>query len=156
MILRALRPTDRAALSRLGAQVLAPFGDYQPALQDWLRHPQVVTTVAASERGRPVGFAMIAVLEPTGRQRSAYLLAIGVDEGHRRKGTGRQLLEDVLDHARRRRSHWHVDGVVLDVADDNDGAIALFRAAGFAEVPSEVEAVRYEQGQRALTMHRDL
>ena len=156
MILRALRPTDRAALTRLGVQVLAPFGDYQPALQDWLRHPQVVTTVATSELGRPVGFAMIAVLEPEGRQRSAYLLAIGVDEEHRGKGAGRQLLEDVLDHARRRKSHWHVDGVLLDVADDNAPALSLFRSAGFEEVPSGSDSTRYRSGQRALTMHRDL
>ncbi len=143
-----MRPTDRAALTRLGDAVFAPFGNYERALSGWLRHTQVCTVVA-EEDGRAIGFSMVGpVPDPAGGV-EAYLLAIAVDDGARRRGLGRQLLEAAVDEARKRTTHWGTSRLRLDVANGNHAAIALFRGAGFVDEASDAV---YGAGQEALSM----
>lgn len=140
-----MRPVDRAAVQRLGAGLFSAWGDYQAAMGEWLRDGGVVTQVAVDSRGRPVGFAMVTVMDGDG-----YLLGIGTDSEHRRLGLGRRLLVDVLRIAERRRRIWGISQVRLDVACDNHAAIALFRDAGFE--PCESVAGRYASGHAILAM----
>jgi ribosomal-protein-alanine N-acetyltransferase len=55
------------------------------------------------------------------------ILTIGVDPALRHRGIARALLEDLFARARRRR----VLRLVLEVAEDNDGARRLYEAMGF-------------------------
>ncbi|MCP4871646.1 MAG: GNAT family N-acetyltransferase [Proteobacteria bacterium] len=143
-----MRPTDRAALARLGHTVFARFGRYEGALAGWLRHTQVRTVVAQAD-GRAIGFAMVGPVPDADGGTDAYLLALGVDESARRQGIGRDLLNAAVEEARKGSRRWGTDQLRLDVADDNVAAIALFRAAGFEDASS---GETYAGGQSALSM----
>lgn len=69
----------------------------------------------------------------------AEILSIGVVPAHRRKGIGRRLLSAAVIEARRRGAAR----LFLEVASDNDPALALYRDAGFAKI-----------GRRAGYYHR--
>jgi ribosomal-protein-alanine N-acetyltransferase len=143
-----MRPTDRAALARLGEAVFAPFGDYGQALSGWLRHTQVCTVVAQQD-GRAIGFSMVGPVPSPGGEVEAYLLAIAVDPSMRRHGLGRRLLDAAVREATKRTAHWGTSRLRLDVAGDNEAAIALFRSAGFVHEASDAV---YGEGQEALSM----
>ncbi len=148
VVLRPMRPTDRAALTRLGHEVFAPFGSYEGALAGWLRHTQVATTVATSA-GSLVGFAMVGPIPRPDGAVDAYLLAIGVRPDARRSGLGRRLLAAAVEDARKRAGHWRTDVLRLDVAEDNAAAVALFEEAGFTDAPTSAV---YASGQPARSM----
>jgi ribosomal protein S18 acetylase RimI-like enzyme len=77
----------------------------------------------AFESGRLVGF----VLTCRDGDR-AYNSGTGVVPAHRGTGLGRRLVEAVIAHVRgSARSYW------LEVIESNEPAVALYRAAGFAE-----------------------
>ena len=59
----------------------------------------------------------------------AEILTLAVSPAARRQGTGRGLVASFLDEARSRGA----ESAFLEVAADNAPAIALYRAAGFAE-----------------------
>ena len=58
------------------------------------------------------------------------VMTLAVAPSHRRRGAGRALLEAAMAQAEARA----VDAVFLEVAADNDPAIALYRSAGFEQV----------------------
>lgn len=70
---------------------------------------------------RPSGFALGRVIAD-----EAELLTLAVDPARRRQGLGRALLAEVEATARRRRAQR----LFLEVAEDNAGALALYRGAG--------------------------
>jgi len=74
------------------------------------------------------------------------LVAIAVDARHRRTGVGRALLSRVIESLEARAMP---SMLVLTVADDNDAALALFRARGFETIPGSLGL--YAGGQ---TSHR--
>ena len=57
-------------------------------------------------------------------------LTIAVHDGHRRRGVGRALMDDLLRWA---RSNPTVEKVELQVRASNEPAIALYRSLGFVE-----------------------
>lgn len=63
---------------------------------------------------------------------SADVTTLAVHPEHRRRGVGRALLAAALAEASRRGA----DRVLLEVAQTNDAALALYAAAGFAELGS--------------------
>ena len=73
----------------------------------------------------PVGFALARDLGGEGE-----ILSLGVLPDCRRLGVGRLLLRAVTDEAARRR----LPSIVLEVADDNTAARALYADAGFIAV----------------------
>jgi ribosomal-protein-alanine N-acetyltransferase len=75
------------------------------------------------EGAEPAGFLLAQVLFE-----EAELLTLGVLPGHRRAGLGGRLLRAALAEAGRRGARR----MTLEVAADNAGAQALYRAAGFA------------------------
>jgi len=152
--LRALRPTDRAALARLGTTLFQPFGDYSWALPDWLRRPGVWARVLDDGKGSPVGLALVTVMRGPGSDNHGYVLAIGVSEALQRRGWGRRLLDEGLSELRKRKSRFDLESVRLTVADDNTAALRLFESAGFHPVPHEIKY--YEDGQRAISLSRPL
>jgi ribosomal protein S18 acetylase RimI-like enzyme len=152
--LRALRPTDRSALARLGTDLFRPFGDYSSALPDWLRRPGVWGRVLDDGRGRPAGLALVTITRSRNRQHHGYVLAIGVAEGLQRGGWGRLLLDEGLAELRKRKKRFDLETVRLTVAPDNEAAMRLFESAGFRSMPHEIE--HYEDGQRAIRLSRPL
>lgn len=69
-----------------------------------------------------------AVMMPTADE--AELLNIGVAATRQRKGTGRALLEEVLEYARSRKMRK----IFLEVRPSNIAAIALYHCAGFSQI----------------------
>jgi [ribosomal protein S18]-alanine N-acetyltransferase len=86
--------------------------------------PTVRYLVARTDAG-VVGYAVASVVADT-----AELQRIAVDPGHRRSGIATGLLGAVVDAARESGA----DRVLLEVRDDNAGAIAFYAAAGFVEI----------------------
>jgi ribosomal protein S18 acetylase RimI-like enzyme len=73
----------------------------------------------------PIGFALCL---PAGA--ATDLVAIGVLTKARRRGIGGRLLRHCLARAKAAAS----ERLMLEVADDNSGALAFYRDAGFAEL----------------------
>jgi ribosomal protein S18 acetylase RimI-like enzyme len=128
----------------LGAVAFARFGDYGPIMQEFLANPDVVTFVAEGA-GHRAGFALVEL--PAAHPGFADLVAIAVEAGHRRTGVGRALLSRVIASLEERAGP---SMLVLTVADDNDAALALFRARGFKIVPGSLG--RYAGGQSSHLM----
>ena len=68
----------------------------------------------------------------------------------RRRGVGRRLLGNLIDHAVNRGA----DRMLLEVAADNAGAVALYQSAGFVEIHRRDRY--YPGGVEALVMERRL
>ncbi|MBC04817.1 ribosomal protein S18-alanine N-acetyltransferase [Thalassospira sp.] len=80
---------------------------------------------AKNAEDQPLGFVLMqTVLD------EAEINTITVDPDARRMGVGRALLDAVTD----RLQECGVNRILLEVAVDNDGAIALYRQNGFSEV----------------------
>lgn len=73
----------------------------------------------------PHGFALIRVAGP-----EAELLTIAVAPEHRRQGIARNLLTRLEADAK----SANCEEVILEVAEHNHAALALYQAQGFAEV----------------------
>lgn len=78
----------------------------------------------APDAKMPQGFALVL---PAGA--AVDLAAIGVMATERRRGCGRALIAAVLSHAARHSA----DKCLLEVAADNDEAIALYLTCGFEQ-----------------------
>jgi len=154
--LRPMRPTERAAIQRLGTRLFEPFGDYQSALHTWLRSPGVVTSVVSHPEEGLVGFTLLGLLKKNSGESQAYLLGIGVDPEWRGQGLGRLLLDSTLGEARKRSARWGINDLRLEVASSNRSARKLFERAGFAAIEPERDPPNYSTGDEALTMTRTL
>lgn len=91
------------------------------------------------------GYASIRMFAP-----EAELMRIAVGLGSRRQGVGSQLLEAAQDAARARGA----ERLLLEVADDNEPALALYRRAGYRETGRR--RGYYRSGADAVLMERDL
>ena len=116
---------DVDAIARLHAQGFYrgwPREDFASYLADTERTPAYV---ACDARHRVAGFAMLRLAAD-----EAELMTIAVDPKWRGRGIGAALLraafEDLLMSSARR--------LFLEVAADNQPALALYRAHGFAEI----------------------
>lgn len=152
--LRAIRPTDRSALARLGTDLFRPFGDYSSALPDWLRRPGVWGRVLDDGQGRPSGLALVTITRSRDSRHYGYVLAIGVAAELQHGGWGRRLLDEGIEELRKRRKRFDLETVRLTVDPDNEAAMRLFESAGFRPMPHEIE--HYEDGQRAIRLSRSL
>ena len=99
-------------------------------------------------RERPLGFSLFRTVAG-----ESELLLLAVAPGERRRGIGRRLLDDFMNHAR-------VGGagrVHLEVREGNP-AIGMYTAAGFAPVGRRRDYYRGKDGRQfdAITLARDL
>ena len=144
LTVRRGRPPDAPFVVGLGAVAFARFGEYAPIMQEFLASPDVVVFIAEAA-GQRVGFALVDL--PPAHPGFADLVAIAVHAKHRRTGVGRALLSHVIASLEERAAP---SLLVLTVADDNDAALALFRARGFEIVASSLG--RYAGGQSSHRM----
>ena len=79
----------------------------------------------AWEQDEPAGLAL--ALDLGGE---CEILALGVDPGRRRAGTGSALLSAICEEATRRGGNR----IFLEVAADNDAARTLYGAYGFSQI----------------------
>jgi ribosomal-protein-alanine N-acetyltransferase len=103
----------------------------------------------AWEDAAPIGFALALDLGGT-----CEILSLGVAPDRRRRGAGAALLATITTEARRRGSR----ALVLEVAEDNPAAAALYVAHGFVAIGRR--AHYYRRGRQfvdalVLQLHLD-
>jgi len=104
-----------------------------------------VSYLVAEVDGAVVGHAVASVVADI-----AELQRIAVDPAHRRTGLASELLDAVVATARA----GGADRVLLEVREDNAGAIAFYAARGFVEVDRRRRY--YRDGTTAVVMRRGL
>ncbi len=104
-----------------------------------------VSYLVAEVDGVLVGHAVASVVADI-----AELQRIAVDAAHRRTGLATALLEGVLTLARA----GGADRLLLEVREDNVGAIDFYAAAGFAEIDRRRRY--YRDGATAVVLCRDV
>ena len=78
------------------------------------------------------------------------LQRIAVDAGHRRRGLATGLLEEAVELARAEAA----ERLLLEVREDNTGAIAFYAARGFEEIDRRRRY--YRDGATAVVLERSL
>jgi ribosomal protein S18 acetylase RimI-like enzyme len=105
--------------------------------------------LVALEGDRVVGYlsGAWAYEPPMARdRRSLYIIALAVDEGHRRRGIGRRLLSATFERAEARGGRRFL----LQVQEENAGAIALYQSVGFRITQRHEDS--YGPGRHGLSM----
>ena len=111
-----------AVLARwLGSWVMGP-GVYKYSLISfvWL------------EQGHVVGHAMAQRLDPQGERWQ--IANVAVKSAYRNRGIGRALMNALLEYIHSRRGVW----AILQVREDNEPAVHLYRDMGFTEIGGEI------------------
>ena len=106
--------------------------------------PTVVYLVAELD-GQLVGYAAASIVADI-----AELQRIAVDPAYRRRGLAAALVEQVVALA----TTEGVDRLLLEVREDNAGALAFYTAAGFDEISRRRRY--YRDGATAIVLRRDL
>ena len=133
-----LKPNDAARVATLhaaAAQDPWPVQDYRILLS---QSTSLGLGICAESTDALIAFLICQVTLDT-----ADLLMIATDPQSRRKGFARHVLRRLL----KRLGERGVERLTLDVAADNDGAIALYRAIGFAEDGRRSNYYRRETGR---------
>ena len=127
MTVRSAGPDDVAAIAALELEAFpddAWTPDYlQVAIEG--KMPTVSILVADDEGGAVVGHALVSVVYEI-----AELQRISTTTGQRRRGIGGALLTASIDLARTAGA----ERLLLEVREDNAGAIAFYDRAGFVEI----------------------
>ena len=97
----------------------------------WLAEPAAFVLIA-EEDDRPIGYAMVTVLEPADdthetRDRFAELQSLSVEAERRGEGLGERLMEAVYAELRA----LDVRELVIGVMASNEGAIRFYERLGF-------------------------
>lgn len=121
--LRPLRHEDLAVLVVLHAQCFPDEAWDSAALATILALPGTGGRLAIAASGEMLGFLVDQCLGP-----DAEILTLGVAPGARRRGIAQMLLRDLFARA----AAMSAQRVVLEVAADNRGALALYEALGFS------------------------
>jgi ribosomal-protein-alanine N-acetyltransferase len=123
---RTAGPADVEAVARLEAECLGADAWSEGLVGEGIRGalPTVTYLVAESE-GEIVGHAVTSAAGDI-----AELQRIAVDERHRRSGVATALLSGVVAAA----SSTEADRLLLEVREDNRGAIAFYADRGFVEI----------------------
>jgi ribosomal-protein-alanine N-acetyltransferase len=116
-------------------------------MREELTGPHRYYLVAVSPEGVIVGYAGLLAPQDAGE---ADIQTIAVAEAARRRGLGRQLVQTLLDEARRRGA----TEVLLEVRADNPNAQRLYRELGFEGIairphyyqPDDVDALIMKLG----------
>lgn len=116
-------PEHAAEIARLHGELFSPAWS-EESVRTLLDHP-ASTAFLAVVGGPPkvvVGFVMAQLVAD-----EAEILSVGVARSWQRRGLGRRLVEGVARAAQRAEAKK----LFLEVAADNDAAMALYRRTGF-------------------------
>lgn len=100
----------------------------KPELHYLAFHPHSRSVIAADEKGI-AGFAILEIMLERGR-RIGHIVTIDVAPERRRHGVGRLLMDEMFRLCREAGAAL----LRLEVAVDNDGALAFYRLLGFQEL----------------------
>jgi ribosomal protein S18 acetylase RimI-like enzyme len=103
---------------------------------------------AAMLSGKPIGLVMLKTLE---KGTVGYVYYIAVAKANRKKGIGKMLLEDALQHFKASGA----SEVFASVEEDNEPSEALFASEGFTRT-SFSEVSRKHGNLRTLNMYREM
>jgi len=126
-------PTLAADFARLNYAWINKYFGVEQIDRDVLEDPQSAILAAGGEilfarvAGRIVGTVALRVED----ERTFELTKMAVDEAWQGRGIGRQLLDAAIERARQRGANR----VILFSARILEPAIAMYRKAGFVEVP---------------------
>jgi len=109
------------------------------------RRLPTTTWLVAADGPAITGYAVYAVVDDI-----AELQRIGVDPAHRRTGIAAGLLTDV----RARAVDAGASRLLIEVREDNHGALALYRGVGFEEIARRPKY--YRDGSTAIVMEATL
>lgn len=133
------------AVLRIERQSFASPWQRDHFLHELRRNPHALNRVALAG-GIVVGYACCWIL-----QDELTINNVAVHPDWRRKGVGRRLLRDVLQHA----VDAHCKTAVLEVRPSNRGAIQLYAAEGFVAVGRRANYYAAE-GEDAIRMQLNL
>jgi ribosomal protein S18 acetylase RimI-like enzyme len=103
---------------------------------------------AAMLSGKPIGLVMLKTLE---KGAVGYVYYIAVARANRKKGIGKMLLEDALQHFKTSGARE----VLASVEEDNEPSEALFASEGFTRT-SFSEVSKKHGNLRTLNMYREM
>lgn len=103
--------------------------------------------VGEDDPDRPAGFVVCRLADV-----ECEIITIGIVPARRRRGSGALLLEEALRWA----GSQGATTVFLEVAEDNEGAIALYRSAGFIEFGVRRDYYKRDAGRVNAVMFRRL
>ncbi|MDX1436016.1 MAG: GNAT family N-acetyltransferase [Anaerolineales bacterium] len=124
-----MNPDGRRFLRHMRSAARNPrFLRWALSVSDYVSFP--LTGFVWEEEGRIVG--NVSMIPYNHRGKRIYLIAnVAVLPDYRRRGIARALTESALEQARRRRQ---VSATWLQVRDDNQAAVNLYRSVGYAEI----------------------
>ena len=145
-VVRPATLDDVDAVARLEAESF-PGDEWTP---DYLRvaiegQMPTVRLLVVETGGTVVGHAIISIVYEI-----AELQRISVTGEHRRRGLATALLEATIDLAARADA----ERLLLEVRDNNVGALAFYRRAGFTEIDRRERY--YRDGTTAIVLQMDL
>lgn len=130
MIIRDARSDDADDIARLMRLVggTLPAGDSRAreGLEDFLADDGVVLVAEEDDRAVGVCTLLLKRMNPMDATPGAWLDGLAVDEGHRRRGIGRALMEE----ARRRAMAVGCDSIVLHTHEGQAAALDLYGSLG--------------------------
>lgn len=147
MIRPVIRPATEADLDAVARLELENLGDdaWSAALvEEGVRDRLPTVRYLVAQVGDDVvGHAVVSVVADISE-----LQRIAVDPAHRRTGLATSLLDESADLARAEGA----DRLLLEVREDNAGAIAFYEARGFVEIDRRRRY--YRDGGTAVVMSR--
>lgn len=129
---------DAPAMAEVHGQAFTP-GWREDEFEDLLDGQGVFGLLAREDAGRPVGVILCRTVAD-----EVEVLTVGVAPDARRHGVGKALIEAALATAREAGAR----ACFLEVAVDNEGAIALYERLGFAR--SGLRKSYYDRGPQGF------
>ena len=141
-MIRAATPADVEAVTELERQNLgADAWSAGLVAQGVTGNLPTIRYLVAEVDGEIVGHAVASIVADI-----TELQRIAVADAHRRTGLATQLLEAVVTEA----GAAGADRILLEVRDDNAGAVAFYAARGFVEIDRRPRY--YRDGATAIVM----
>jgi ribosomal-protein-alanine N-acetyltransferase len=140
-MIRPATPDDAAAIVAVEREAFAADVAWSAGLVDLELIAPGRVVVAAEQDEALVGYASAAVIDDV-----ADLTRIAVRPAARRSGVARTLFAALVDQAAKRGARR----MMLEVDETNEGALALYRSVGFAEVARRRDY--YGRGVDAVVM----
>ena len=150
---RPMAAMDHSEVIRVGATVFQPFGDYRTVLRRWL-DTEGVFGFAAERQTLFCGALLLAITIHERGGLSGEILAVEVAPDQQRTGVGTALIEATVQFFETTHRPPRLRSLRLSTAEDNEAALALFRAFGFGDTGED--AGEYAGGQRIVRMERDI
>ena len=144
--IRHAEPQDVDDVARLEQECLGEDAWSEGLVREGIRgRLPTVSYLVAEMEGEVVGHAVTSTVGDI-----AELQRIAVAEGHRRQGVAARLLAAVVDAERQTLA----DRLLLEVREDNRGAIAFYAGQGFVEIDRRPRY--YSDGTTAVVLCRHI